>query len=1189
MTDPFVHLHVHTEYSLLDGACRISQLLEKVKAMGQTAVAITDHGVMYGAVEFFKAAEKLGIQPIIGCEVYVARRTRFDREHQLDSSPYHLILLCKDEEGYQNLIQLVSLGFIEGFYGKPRIDRELLEQHHKGLICLSACLAGEIPRLLSQGQYQQASESAAYFRDLFGPGNYYLELQNHGMPEQLQILPQLVRLGKELDIPLVATNDAHYLNRTDAKTQNILMCIQTNHTLEEDNPLSFPTQEFYVKSSQEMEEALGRYPEALENTRKIAEQCHFSFTFHQLKLPYYNSGLSEDNPAYFRRLCREGLVWRYGQHPPQEAVDRLEYEMKIISQMGYIDYFLIVWDFIHYAKSQGIPVGPGRGSGAGSLAAYCMGITSIDPIKYQLLFERFLNPERVSMPDFDIDFCYVRRQEVIDYVVRRYGEDHVAQIITFGTMAARAAIRDVGRVMGMPYPTVDAVSKLVPRALNITLDKALEQSEKLKKAYDSDPQVRELIDTAKSLEGFPRHASTHAAGVVITREPADHYVPLQKNEDAVVTQYTMKPLEELGLLKMDFLGLRNLTVISDAEKMIRRHTPDFSIEHIPLDDKRVFHMLSQGQGQGVFQFESNGIRQMLASMKPERLEDLIAALSLYRPGPMDSIPAYIDNKLNPDHIHYAHPLLEPILNVTYGCIVYQEQVMQIFRTLAGYSYGRADLVRRAMAKKQASVMEAERKYFIYGLTREDGTQECCGAVANGMSPEAANQLFDEMSSFAAYAFNKSHAAAYALVAYQTAYLKCAYPKEYWAALLASVLGWPAKVMEYSAECAKIGITILPPDINESGESFTADEKGIRFGLLAVKNVGISFVHSLLAERKENGPFRSFYDFLYRVAGRECNRKTIESLIQSGALDCFPYNRREMLLGYAQLLEKVESRKKYEMVGQLGFFADQTGADSEEEGIVPMEDFPLKDQLAMEKEVIGLYLSGHPLGDYAHLAVQLHTDRVVDLLNVEEESQSAYEDGASVTLLGIVHSRKEKTTKSGGRMGFVLLEDATAQIELLVFPQIYSRFGDILKPEAVVVVQGKLSLREEEEPKVLCDQVTAVETAREKGLPPVPSGKGKTPVFASMMSPSVPSPDPAASKQPSGRKGLFIRLPSKDAPVFSKVMNLISILEGETPVYFRFVDTGKMLMAPRSLFTQVCPVLLSELARLVGEDSVRYLP
>ena len=841
----FTHLHLHTEYSLLDGACRIEGLMQRVKALGQTAVAITDHGVMYGCVDFYKAAKKAGVKPIIGCEVYVATRTRFDKVNRIDGSN-HLVLLCKNETGYKNLIKMVSAGFTEGFYNKPRVDHELLEEYHEGLICLSACLAGEIPQALLAGDYEKAKNLARYYEDLFGKGNYYIEIQDHGLDEQRTVLPLLVRLSRETGIPLVATNDAHYLEKEDSRMQHILICIQTNKTVNDDDVLEFGTDEFYVKSTEEMYELFSAWPEACENTNRIAEMCSFDFEFGVTKLPYFVAPDGMDNKEYFVKLCRDGLLRRYGADVPEDIRARLDYEISIIDRMGYINYYLIVFDFINYAKSQGIPVGPGRGSGAGSLAAYCVGITNIDPIKYNLLFERFLNPERVSMPDFDIDFCYERRQEVIDYVIRKYGADHVAQIVTFGTMAARAAIRDVGRVLDMPYGTVDGIAKLVPMEPKMTLTKALSISRELKARYDADPQVKELIDMSLKLEGMPRHASTHAAGVVITREAADEYVPLATNDGNPVTQFTMTTIEELGLLKMDFLGLRTLTVIDDAEKMIRKREPGFSMDAVPYDDQRVYAMLNAGETEGVFQMESGGMTQAVMGLQSKSLEDIIAIISLYRPGPMESIPTYIANRHNPGNVKYKTPQLEHILDVTNGCIVYQEQVMQICRELAGFSYGQADLVRRAMSKKKHDVMEKERQHFVHGNT-EPG-HECAGCVANGISETVANAIFDDMSSFASYAFNKAHAAAYAVVAYQTAYLKRHYPREFMAALLTSVLDNTGKVIEYTAECQRMGIRVLPPDINASDAGFTVEGKDIRFGLLALKNVGRNLIATVVRER-----------------------------------------------------------------------------------------------------------------------------------------------------------------------------------------------------------------------------------------------------------------------------------------------------------------------------------------------------
>ena len=1114
----FVHLHMHTEYSLLDGACVISRLVKRVKDLGQTAVAITDHGCMYGAVDFYRACRKEGIKPIIGCEVYVARRTRFDKVHGLDNSPYHLVLLCKDKAGYQNLIRLVSKGYIEGFYAKPRVDRELLEQYHEGLICLSACLAGEIPRALSAGDYNAAKETALYYQSLFGEGNYYLELQNHQIDEQKRILPYLRRLSQETGIPMVCTNDCHYLTREDAKTQGVLMCIQTNTVFGEDNAMEFPTDEFYVKSGEEMESLFSVYPGAVANTAAIAEQCNLDFEFGVTKLPRFAIPGQEDNAAYFRRLCLDGLKARYGEEPPPSHLQRMEYELDVITRMGYVDYFLIVWDFVHYAKEHDIPVGPGRGSGAGSICAYAIGITGIDPMEYNLLFERFLNPERVSMPDFDIDFCYEKRQKVIDYVVEKYGSDHVAQIITFGTMAAKAAVRDVGRALGMPYQSVDTIAKLIPGELNITLDKALTVSKELRNLYDTDLKARELIDTARKLEGMPRHASTHAAGVVITREPADFYVPLQKNDEAIVTQYTMTTLEELGLLKMDFLGLRNLTVIDRCEKSIRQRDPDFRMDKIPLDDPAVYEMLSAGDTQGVFQFESGGMRRVLAQLRPEGMEDLIAVISLYRPGPMESIPRYIRSRHDPSQVVYRHPLLKPVLKMTYGCIVYQEQVMQICRELAGYSYGRADLVRRAMAKKKADVMEQERESFIHGRVNPDGSVECVGAVANGVDEKTANAIFDDMSSFAAYAFNKSHAAAYAYVAYQTAYLKCRYKREYMAALLTSVLGWTDKVIEYTAECAAQGIGILPPSINTSGLGFSLapDGKNLAFGLLAVKNLGRGAIEAILAEREKNGPYRSLYDFIERSYGRELNKRALESLIKCGAFDSFPENRREMLGIYEEMTEYIEDTARRNIAGQLDLFSAQPAAQPSFT-VPPMKDFSLRERLAMEKEVTGLFLSGHPL-DGIRLPSNVRTLPVASLLSCMEDPAGP-RDGDRVSILCTVQSRRTKPTRSKAMMAYLSAEDKTGSIEVVVFPNLFENHSGLFAVDAVLLLSGRLDVKEDESPKLICENAKDVSALAE-------------------------------------RQRLYLKLPSQDAPETGEVRKLLSDAPGEDEVVFVFADTGK---------------------------------
>ena len=891
----FTHLHLHTEYSLLDGACRLDDLLDRAVELGMDSIAITDHGVMYGAVDFYKKAKARGIKPIIGCECYLASRGRKDKVHALDNERYHLVLLCENATGYQNLISMVSKAWTEGFYTKPRIDRELLEQYHEGIIALSACLAGEIPRALIADDYERAKEKALWYNKVFGQGNFYLELQNHGIREQKQIEPMLIRLSKETGIPLVATNDTHYVRKEDSKIQQVLICIATNTTLGQGNGLEFDSDEFYLKSEEEMHELFSHVPEAIENTQIIADRCNYDFEFGNTKLPHFEVPDGRDHFEWFREQCYAGMYRNYGDNPPKEYFDRLNYELDVINKMGYVDYFLIVHDFIRYAKSKGIPVGPGRGSGAGSIAAYCIGITGIDPMKYNLLFERFLNPERVSMPDFDVDFCYERRGEVIDYVIEKYGADHVAQIVTFGTLAARAAIRDVGRAMGIPYNIVDNVSKQVPRELNITIQKALKKSPEFRSLYESSDEIKSLIDTSMKVEGMPRHTSTHAAGVVITRDPVASYVPLALNDNSPVTQYTMTTLEELGLLKMDFLGLRTLTVINDAVKMIRLKDNSFDINRIDIADKATYEMMASGQTEGVFQFESAGMKSVLIGLKPVDIEDLIAVISLYRPGPMDSINTYIENRHHPEKTVYKTEKLREILEVTYGCMIYQEQVMQIFRSLAGYSYGRADIVRRAMSKKKHDVMEKERKNFIYGIVREDGTVECDGCVKRGIPAEVANDIFDDMSSFASYAFNKSHATAYAYVAYQTAYLKCHYPCEFMAALLSSVLDNTDKVTEYTDECNRIGIKILPPNVNESNDNFTVSNGNIRFGMLAIKNLGRSFIRNIISERNA-GKFTSFYNFCSRMHGSDFNKRAVESLIKSGALDGLGANRRIREMG-----------------------------------------------------------------------------------------------------------------------------------------------------------------------------------------------------------------------------------------------------------------------------------------------------
>ena len=1162
----FTHLHVHTEYSLLDGACRIDRMFEHLKSMGQTACAITDHGVMYGCVAFFDAAKAAGIKPIIGCEVYVATRTRFDKVNRIDGNS-HLILLCKNETGYKNLIKMVSAGFLEGFYSKPRIDKDLLEQHHEGLICLSACLAGEIPKAILAGDYERAKQTALYYRDLFGEGNYYLELQDHGLEEDQVVLPQLIRLSRETGIPMAATNDAHYITKEDAKMQSILLCIQTGKTIADADRMEFQTDEFYLKSTDEMYDLFSMVPEACENTNKIAEQCNFEFTFGETKLPYFRAPDGMDNQAYFEKLCWEGLERRYPGKVTDALRERLSHEINVVKTMGYTNYYLIVYDFINYAKSRDIPVGPGRGSGAGSLAAYCVGITDIDPIRYNLIFERFLNPERVSMPDFDVDFCYERRQEVIDYVNEKYGRDHVAQIVTFGTMAARAAVRDVGRVMGMPYQDVDKVAKLIPMELKMTLQKALEVSPDLKAMYKENPQVHELIETSLKVEGMPRHASTHAAGVVITRESATEYVPLATNDGLPVTQFNMVEIERLGLLKMDFLGLRTLTVIHDTETAVRSRVPEFRIAGISYDDPDTYAMLARGETEGIFQLESTGMTQVLVSMRPKNLEDIIALISLYRPGPMDSIPTYLRNRREPDKISYKTPQLAHILDVTNGCIVYQEQVMQIFRELAGFSFGQADNIRRAMSKKKHKVMEEEREHFVHGCA-EPG-KECPGCVKNGIPEQVANEIYDEMISFASYAFNKSHAACYAYVAFQTAYLKCHYPHEFMAALLTSVLDNTSKVIEYTTECQRLGIKVLQPDINISRGGFTADGGCIRFGLNAVKSVGRNLIEAVVKERKDR-PYRGLYDFCRRLYGNELNRRALENLIKCGAFDALEPSRRGMLECVEGILKSVETDMRRNLEGQMDLFGMMSGETAEPAGndykVPKLSEYPSGELLKMEKEVSGLYLSGHPLDAYREQIAKISTCTVAQL---QGENARQF-DEKNVTLLCTVVKNKVMTTKSNTLMAFTTIEDLTGSMELMVFPRVLAECRAALQENAVVVANGRVSVKEEEAARLIVEGVQPIETYD-------PSKS-----FGSNRAERV-----QREKSGEGASGYFLTVPSLHCAEMHRVENLLcNIFDGGTvKVYFRFADSGKKALA-RHMAVKDDPLLRAELVRILGAEHVK---
>ena len=1143
----FTHLHLHTEYSLLDGACRIEPLVQRVKELGQQAVAITDHGVMYGAIDFYKACKAAGVKPIIGCEVYVAPRTRFDRVHELDSGARHLILLCRNETGYRNLSYMVSMSFTQGFYIKPRIDMDLLREHSQGLIALSACLGGEIPRRLLNGDYEGAKAHALEMQGLFGEDGYYLELQNHGLSAQQQVAEGILRLHEETGIPLVCTNDAHYLTREDGEMQDVLLCVQTGKLLEDDNRMRYEPQEFYVKSEQEMRALFPNCPQAIDNTQKIADACNLEFEFGVRKLPEFKLPPGEtDGEAYFERLCREGFARRYPD-AGQEYLERLEMEMGVIRQMGFVDYFLIVSDFIGYAKRRGIPVGPGRGSAAGSMVSYCLDITDIDPMKYSLYFERFLNPERVTMPDIDIDFCIRRRQEVIDYVARKYGEDHVAQIVTFGTMKAKAAIRDVGRVLNMPYAEVDAIAKQVPFDLKMTVDKALALSKGLSDLYNGDGRVKRLVDLARKIEGMPRNASTHAAGVVITRRPVYEYVPLATNDEVTVTQYTMTTLEELGLLKMDFLGLRNLTILDDAVKLVRRQEPEFDLARIPMEDPEVFQMLSEGRTCGVFQMESAGMTGVCVGLKPKSIEDITAIIALYRPGPMDSIPKFLACAQNPQLVTYKHPLLEPILSVTYGCIVYQEQVIEIFRRLAGYSLGQADLVRRAMSKKKVKDIERERETFLHG----DPERSIAGCMANGIPEGVAQSIYDEIYDFANYAFNKAHAMSYAIVAYQTAWFKCHHTREYMAALLTSVLDSQDKVAEYIAECRDNGIALLPPDINESGPAFTVSGGNIRFGLAALKGVGRGFVNALLQERERGGSFPSFPAFCSRMYGVcELNKRVVDSLIRAGCFDSMGCRRSQLLAVYEQVLESIARDRKQNLEGQFDLFGGQQGEGMVPELVLPdLEEFPPSELMKMEKEVTGLYLSGHPMDEYRGQAQRYHAAPIAAILHAGGEGEDGrYGDGQRLNVAGVVSAARTKTTKNNSLMAYVTLEDASASMELLVFSKVLAESGAYLKAGQPIVASGRVSVRDEKAPQLMVDRIVPLD-----------------------------APD---ARQAGGAQTLWIRLADGGEP-FAWLKKLLNMFPGQDTAIVYLEDSRRKLRTR----CVIHPALLDELREVLGQGNV----
>lgn len=1158
----FTHLHLHTEYSLLDGACRIKPLIKRIAELGQDSVAITDHGVMYGAVEFYKEAKEAGIKPIIGCECYVAADSMYDKKGVASKVRHHLILLCENDIGYRNLISMVSDSFIEGFYVKPRIDKDLLKKHHEGLIALSACLAGEVATKLQDGDYEGARETALWYNETFGDGNYFIEVQNHGLPEQIRILPDLIRLSEETGIPLVATNDCHYIQKEDSLVQKILVCIQTNHTINEDTGLGFRTDEFYVKSEEQMRELFAEIPSAVDNTQMIADRCNLTFEFGHIILPHFEVPDGRDHAEYLRALATAGFGKRYKDlttETLEKYKERFDYELSVVDSMGYTDYYLIVYDFVRYAKSRNIPVGPGRGSGAGSIIAYCVGITDIDPMKYNLLFERFLNPERVSMPDFDIDFCYERRGEVIDYVVEKYGADHVSQIVTFGTLAARAAVRDVGRVLGIPYAKVDEVSKKIPWKLSRDLKRAIEATPDLLKMTETDPEIKKLIEYSLKIEGMPRHTSTHAAGVVITRDPVSTYVPLAQKDGIVVTQYTMTTLEQLGLLKMDFLGLRTLTVIADCEKLIRKTEPDFSIKKIDFTDSATFEMFGRGDTEGVFQFESTGLRNVLTQFKPTSVEDLIALTSLYRPGPMDSIPKYIYGRHNPDKIKYETPQLRSILGVTYGCMVYQEQVMQICRELAGYSLGHADIVRRAMSKKKHDVMEKERTTFVEGCAK------------NGISNAVANSIFDHMISFASYAFNKSHAAAYATLAFETAYLKCHYPAEFMASQITSVLMFTDKVAEYISECRDLKIEVLPPHVNSSVADFVAGDGKIRFGLLAVKGLGKGLIDEIVSERTQNGDYKSFYSFIKRVYSRSFNRKAAESLIKCGALDGLGLNRRQMLNVLPDIMSELDTDRRQNVEGQIGLFDLDMGAGStvlsSEPAVPDLLEFSYTDLLIYERETTGIYISGHPMEPYKVLAKELRSARVSELLSAAEDGTSRYKDGDTVKVLGMISGIKIRVTKAGSTMANATVEDMTGGIELIIFPKTYLEYSGLLSENSVFIVDARLSVEEGEKPSLMCMRVTPVNKE------------------------SAEMAVKDASRRKSGKHGLFLRIESEDNKEEIRLARSAlgraraGVVAKSVPVYFYFSDTQKYMVSGE--LSEVIPneAMISELKKILGENNV----
>ena len=1158
----FTHLHLHTEYSLLDGACRIKDVVRRAKELGMESLAITDHGVMFGAVDFYKECKAQGIKPIIGCEVYTAKRKLTDKEADYDKYQGHLILLCKNETGYKNLIKIVSEGFVKGYYYKPRIDKDVLRAHSEGIICLSGCLKGEVQFKLMNRDYDGAKKEALELLDIFGEGNFYLEIQDQGLDEEHQIRPDLIKLSKEIGVPLVATNDVHYVKQEDSEAHDVLLCIQTGTTLDDENRMRFSNDQFYLKSEDEMREVFNYLPEAIDNTKVIADKCNYDFTFGEYHLPEFKAPNGKTNLEFFRELCEKGLIERYGENPSKELWDRLEYEINTITTMGYVEYFLIVWDFINYAKENNIMVGPGRGSAAGSIVAYSMKITDIDPIRYNLIFERFLNPERVSMPDIDVDFCYERRGEVIDYVTRKYGEERVSQIITFGTMKAKQAVRDVGRVMNVSYQKTDQIAKAIPFDLKMTLDIALEMpGSELKPLYDSDEEIKKVVDMARAIEGMPRHASTHAAGVVISKLPIDEYVPLYLSDKGPATQFTMTTIEELGLLKMDFLGLRNLTVIRDALEMIEKnHGITIDFPKMGYDDPEVYEMIASGNTSGVFQLESGGMTQFMKNLKPTCFEDIVAGISLYRPGPMDSIPKYIENKKDPSKVKYVTEKLAPILDVTYGCLVYQEQVMQIVRDLGGYSYGRSDLVRRAMSKKKHEVMEKEREIFI------NGNDEIAGCLKNGISKEAANIIFDDMITFASYAFNKSHAAAYAVLAYETGYLKKYYPVEFMAALMTSVMGDFKQTSRYIRNCKDMGIEILPPDVNRSFKKFTVSDGKINFGLNAVKNVGEGAIEAIVSAREKNGNPKDIFEFISNVDTTQVNKKTVESLIKSGAMDCLSTNRAAMLSCFESVLESAQQESKKNIEGQMSLF--QLAGDDMNKSRASMPDvkpFDKKIQLGLEKEMLGVYLSEHPLDEYQEMIKELSSISCEDLIHAEEDLSNGVEsnikDKMQVTICGMIAGKKTQLTKSGRMMAFIDVEDLYGTCEIIVFPNVYEKYSSLIELDSIVAIKGTLNFKEDEATKIIADSILTLDEAKE-----AKSG--------------------SEIKKSNGM--IKLRIPSNmdDKMTLEQIKKTLQRHHGDTEVLI-YMPNGKTMRTSENLWINKNEALKAQLIGLLGLENVKF--